>query len=93
VSDGRAGGAEGTTLALWRVGHRFGPTPVLAGISLALAPDEVLALVGPSGCGKSTLLRIVAGLLEPTEGAIDNRFRRPAVVLQSARLRWPSTAS
>ena len=27
-------------------------------------------MVGPSGCGKSTLLNIIAGLLEPTDGAV-----------------------
>jgi len=34
-------------------------------------PDgELLAVVGPSGCGKSTLLRLLAGLEEPTRGAL-----------------------
>jgi ABC-type nitrate/sulfonate/bicarbonate transport system ATPase subunit len=33
-----------------------------------LAPGEFVTLLGPSGCGKSTLMKVIAGLLEPTEG-------------------------
>ncbi|APW39885.1 sugar ABC transporter [Rhodoferax koreense] len=43
---------------------------VLKRIDIDVAPGEFLILVGPSGCGKSTLLNIIAGLDEPTEGAI-----------------------
>ena len=34
-----------------------GPHRVLDGVSLAVAPNQVTALIGPSGCGKSTFLR------------------------------------
>jgi len=43
---------------------------VLDGVDLAVYPEEVVALLGPSGCGKSTLLRILAGLIEPTQGEV-----------------------
>lgn len=40
------------------------------GISLSIQPGEFVCLVGPSGCGKTTLLQMLAGLVEPTSGAI-----------------------
>ncbi len=48
---------------------RNGKTVALNGVSLDIAENEFICVVGPSGCGKSTLLNIIAGLLEPTDGA------------------------
>jgi NitT/TauT family transport system ATP-binding protein len=45
-------------------------TLALDGIDLAVRRQEFVALVGRSGCGKTTLLRILAGLIQPTEGAV-----------------------
>lgn len=42
----------------------------LAPIDLTVAPGELVSLIGPSGCGKSTLLRLIANLLEPTDGSL-----------------------
>lgn len=39
-------------------------------VSLAVPEGEFVCLIGPSGCGKSTLLQMVAGLTEPSSGAI-----------------------
>jgi ABC-type nitrate/sulfonate/bicarbonate transport system ATPase subunit len=39
-------------------------------ISLDVADQEFAVIVGPSGCGKTSLLRLVAGLIEPTQGSI-----------------------
>jgi len=44
--------------------------PALDGVSLTLAPGEVVAISGSSGCGKSTLLRVLLGLETPTAGAV-----------------------
>ena len=45
-------------------------TRALTPVSLVIQPGEFVTLLGPSGCGKSTLLKMVAGLLEPSDGRI-----------------------
>jgi NitT/TauT family transport system ATP-binding protein len=44
----------------------------LAEISFDIQNGSFISLLGPSGCGKSTLLRLIAGLLKPTQGTIQN---------------------
>ncbi|MBA3651239.1 MAG: peptidase domain-containing ABC transporter, partial [Chthoniobacterales bacterium] len=43
---------------------------ILSDIKLDIAPGRMVAFVGRSGCGKTTLIKLIAGLLEPTEGTI-----------------------
>jgi putative ABC transport system ATP-binding protein len=50
--------------------RHYGATPVFAGVSLALARGEFVALLGESGVGKSTLLNCIAALDQPDAGRI-----------------------
>jgi NitT/TauT family transport system ATP-binding protein len=67
-------------IAVRGVEHRYGATEALAGIDLAVADGETVALVGPSGCGKSTLLELIGGLrpLQAGSIAIDGATAGPA---------------
>jgi len=47
-----------------------GGVRAVGGLSLEVAPGELVVLVGPSGCGKTTTLRMAAGLEEVTSGSI-----------------------
>lgn len=70
ATDARDLGA-GPLVSLRGVGKTF-PNGVtaLAGLDLEVRQGETLTLLGPSGCGKSTVLRLIAGLTEPSAGAI-----------------------
>ncbi|WP_417040667.1 ATP-binding cassette domain-containing protein [Cylindrospermopsis raciborskii] len=61
---------KGMKLKLERLSKSFGTKAVLENLDLEVRPGEFVAIVGRSGCGKSTMLRLVAGLEEPTQGAV-----------------------
>ena len=64
-----------------------GGVHALAPSNLKIDTGEFVTIVGPSGCGKSTLLRIIAGLLDPTEGSIEKpNSSLGAFVFQDAAL-------
>jgi NitT/TauT family transport system ATP-binding protein len=71
-------------VSLRGVGKIFGSgTVALDGLDLDIRSGEFVSLLGPSGCGKSTALRIIAGLSEPTRGAVtwaDGRTRRDQTI-------------
>ena len=47
-----------------------GDQEVLHGVTLEVAPGEILALVGPSGAGKSTIFNLIPRFYDPTQGAV-----------------------
>ncbi|MCP2325701.1 multiple sugar transport system ATP-binding protein [Hamadaea flava] len=60
-----------TTVALKDVTKVFPDgTVAVDNVNLDVADGEFMVLLGPSGCGKSTVLRMVAGLEDPSSGAI-----------------------
>ena len=52
------------------VSKKYGNKQVLKDITFTAMPGESIAIVGQNGCGKSTLLKIMAGIIEPSEGEI-----------------------
>jgi NitT/TauT family transport system ATP-binding protein len=67
-------GSTSAAIELSDVSVTFGrgerAVPALSTTTLRIGDGEFVALVGPSGCGKSTVLRLVAGLVQPTTGAV-----------------------
>jgi NitT/TauT family transport system ATP-binding protein len=93
--------ASRTLVALRGVGKAFASgTVALSGLDLDVHGGEFLSLLGPSGCGKSTALRIIAGLSEPTQGAVewtagmaDNEGRIGFVFQEPTLMPWASVSN
>jgi ABC-2 type transport system ATP-binding protein len=90
-------------IVLDEVRKSYGRTAALRGVSLAIAPGEMVGLLGPNGAGKSTLFQIAAGLFAPDGGTVqvfgkDYRkepsaiLKRLGVVFQSRSLDLDMTA-
>lgn len=60
----------GPLLTLSGVAKRFGEVEALTHVDLEINPGQVIGLVGGNGAGKTTLLRLMAGVMEPSNGSI-----------------------
>ena len=49
---------------------RFGSVQAVAGVSVTVAPGEIVGVLGPNGAGKSSLFRLLAGLSVPDRGRV-----------------------
>src|SRR5690606_31127568 len=65
-----SGRSELRVLTVENVGHAYGDHVVLVDVDLLVERGQKVALIGPNGSGKSTLLKIIAGILEPSEGRV-----------------------
>jgi peptide/nickel transport system ATP-binding protein/oligopeptide transport system ATP-binding protein len=54
----------------WFRSRKSGEFVAVDGVSLTVAPDEIVGLVGESGSGKTTVARAVVGLVRPDSGAV-----------------------
>jgi len=65
-----------SAVTLTNIVKRFGSFTALHPMSMEIAEGTFVTLLGPSGCGKTTTLRMIAGLLDPSEGEIAIKGRR-----------------
>ena len=57
-------------LELRAVDAAYGPFRAIFGVSLAIEPGRVLALLGANGAGKTTIARVCSGLIAPSGGSV-----------------------
>ena len=62
-----------SVLAVADVHTYYGDSHVLHGVSLAVAPGEVVAMLGRNGMGKTTLIRSIVGFTPPRSGRVSFR--------------------
>jgi branched-chain amino acid transport system ATP-binding protein len=61
---------SGPTLVVAGLDVRYGAVAAVRGLSLEVAPGEIVGLIGPNGAGKSSTLHAIMGLVRPAAGSI-----------------------
>jgi spermidine/putrescine transport system ATP-binding protein len=62
---------DGPAVRLVGLRRAYGDVVAVDGVDVEVGDGEFFSLIGPSGCGKTTTLRMIAGLVDPTEGRIE----------------------
>ncbi|MGI8938749.1 MAG: MFS transporter [Iamia sp.] len=82
-------GAEGRSVALVTHGlsRRFGGIVAVDGVSLDVAPGEVMGIIGPNGAGKTTLFDLISGFVDADDGRVEVGGRDVTGVSAAGRAR------
>ncbi|MBL6927616.1 MAG: ABC transporter ATP-binding protein [Rhodospirillales bacterium] len=77
VAEKVSNSADDTIVSVDGIAKRYeGGVQALKGVNLDIPAGQLTTFLGPSGCGKTTLLKIIAGLLDPTEGEVRIRGQK-----------------
>ncbi len=62
---------EGPAVRLVGLRRTYGDVVAVDGVDIEIGDGEFFSMIGPSGCGKTTTLRMIAGLVDPSDGRIE----------------------